>query len=353
MVDFFIKVQVCNICYNLNRSIITICVKKNIENKKMKRDIIKIDEDLCNGCGLCVPNCHEGALQVIDGKVRLISDLMCDGLGACTGHCPEGAITIETREAEPYNETGVMKQMINKGRNTVVAHLKHLKEHDESEYLKEGVRYLREHISDINFDLDGALAEVHTQEGILAASTAAPIIARQINNESHAHAGAHTQLHPHSHSPSGGCPGSRAMVIERQPGSYEQPEYSQSELRQWPIQMHLVNPNAPYFKNADILLAADCVAYSIGGFHSRFLKGRSLAIACPKLDHNTDIYIEKLKILVDDAKVNTITVMMMEVPCCGALLQMVRSAVKETSRKVPVKMMITGISGEILQEEWI
>ena len=110
----------------------------------MKRDILKIDEDLCNGCGQCVPNCHEGALQVIDGKVRLVSELMCDGLGACIGHCPEGAITIETREAEPYNEVIVMEQMKDKGKNTIIAHLKHLKDHGETGFLQDGVNYLKE-----------------------------------------------------------------------------------------------------------------------------------------------------------------------------------------------------------------
>ena len=241
----------------------------------MKRDILKIDEELCNGCGQCVPNCHEGALQIIDGKVRLVSELMCDGLGACIGHCPEGAITIETREAEPYNETLVME-------------------------LAQG------------------------------------------NFHQHDHAG-------------GGCPGSRTMVIEK-PGKMndnaplaDQP----SELRQWPVQMHLVNPNAPYFKGSDLLLAADCVAFSMGGFHSNHLKGKSLAIACPKLDQGTDSYVEKLTAMIDISKVNTITVMMMEVPCCGGLLQMVRTALANASRKVPVKKMIVGINGEVLQEEWV
>ena len=116
-----------------------ICTRKQINPQDMKRDILKIDEELCNGCGLCVPNCHEGALQVIDGKVRLVSELMCDGLGACIGHCPEGAITIEKREAEPYNETRVMEQMISKGKNTIIAHLKHMKDHGETGYLQEGV----------------------------------------------------------------------------------------------------------------------------------------------------------------------------------------------------------------------
>ena len=126
-----------------------------------------------------------------------------------------------------------------------------------------------------------------------------------------------------------------------------------SELRQWPVQMHLVNPNAPYFRGADLLLAADCVAFSMGNFHSKYLKGKSLAIACPKLDHSTDIYVEKLTSMIDDAKLNTITVMMMEVPCCGGLLQMVRSALLNAKRKIPVKKMIVGISGEVLQDEWV
>ena len=305
----------------------------------MKRDILKIDEDLCNGCGQCVPNCHEGALQVIDGKVRLISELMCDGLGACIGHCPEGAIAIETREAEPYNEVKVMEQMKDKGKNTVTAHLKHLKEHGETGFLQDGVTYLREHQGELNFDLREVMSEVHNH-GKAAGAASAPFFQDQVHD--HGHGG-------------GGCPGSRTMVIEKptpsasQNISTDQP----SELRQWPVQMHLVNPNAPYFRGADLLLAADCVAFSMGNFHSRYLRGSSLAIACPKLDHGTDIYVEKLTAMIDLAKVNTITVMMMEVPCCGGLLQMVRAASTKAARKVPVKQMIVGISGEVLKDEWI
>jgi NAD-dependent dihydropyrimidine dehydrogenase PreA subunit len=241
----------------------------------MKRDILKIDEELCNGCGQCVPNCHEGALQVIDGKVRLVSELMCDGLGACIGYCPEGAITIETRDAEPYIETPVMEQQ--------------------------------------------------------------------------------PQPQPQSHYEGGGCPGSRTMVIEKPSKLYDNISDANqpSELRQWPVQMHLVNPNAPYFRSADLLLAADCVAFSMGGFHSKYLKGKSLAIACPKLDQGTDSYIEKLTAMIDIAKVNTITVMMMEVPCCGGLLQMVKTALGTASRKVPIKKMIVGINGELLKEDWV
>jgi NAD-dependent dihydropyrimidine dehydrogenase PreA subunit len=297
----------------------------------MKRDILKIDEELCNGCGNCVPNCHEGALQIIDGKVRLVSELMCDGLGACIGHCPQGAISIESREAEPYNETKVMDQMKEKGKNTVVAHLKHLKDHGETELLREGVSYLKLNQDKLNFNLEDALSEVH-------------------NHGQHANLVVNSNAHQHH---SGGCPGSKERIIERNPHVDETVTEQASELRQWPVQMHLINPAASYFRGADLLLAADCVAYAAGGFHGKHLKGKSLAIACPKLDHGAEIYIEKLTSLIDNARVNTITVMMMEVPCCGGLLQMVRMAQSKASRKVPVKKIIIGINGEVLEEDWV
>jgi NAD-dependent dihydropyrimidine dehydrogenase PreA subunit len=309
----------------------------------MKRDIIKIDEELCNGCGLCVPNCHEGALRIIDGKVRMVSELMCDGLGACIGHCPEGAITIETREAEPYSEIRVMEQMKDKGKNTIIAHLKHLKDHGETGYLQEGLSYLKEHKSKLNFNLDEVITEVHNHGRVQERDA----------HDSHNHS--HSQPHSHSHSASGGCPGSKAMVINKPDSAVSQTEFQDqpSELRQWPVQMHLINPNAPYFRNSDMLLAADCAAFSMGNFHSKHLKGKSLAIACPKLDHGTDSYIEKLTALIDIANVNTITVMMMEVPCCGGLLQMVKAAQSKAGRKIPVKQMVIGLQGNVLSEEWV
>jgi NAD-dependent dihydropyrimidine dehydrogenase PreA subunit len=295
----------------------------------MERDILKIDEELCNGCGECVPNCHEGALQVIDGKVQLVSELMCDGLGACIGHCPTEAITIEKREAEPYNEIRVMEQMKEKGRNTVIAHLKHLKDHGETVFLKEGIAYLQLNRDKLKFNLEEVISEVHN----------------------HGKKPEPVTISHHSHG--GGCPGSRERVIEKKNEPLARAADQPSELRQWPVQMHLINPGASYFKDSDLLLAADCVAFSSGNFHSRFLKGKSLAIACPKLDHGSEIYIDKLVSLIDNAKINTISVVVMEVPCCGGLLQMVKSALSRTSRKVPVKRTIVGISGEILQEEWV
>jgi NAD-dependent dihydropyrimidine dehydrogenase PreA subunit len=309
----------------------------------MLRDILRIDEELCNGCALCVPNCNEGALQVIDGKVRLVSELMCDGLGACIGHCPEGAITIERREAEPYSEVRVMEQMKNKGKNTITAHLKHLKDHGETGFLQEGMHYLKEHRTELNFNLNEVIHEVHAHDKASVSAAVHTIPAGT----------AHNHEHVHNHG-GGGCPGSRTMVIEKPAaGGVFVSESAQSELRQWPVQMHLVNPNASYFRNADLLVAADCVAYSTGGFHSNYLKGKSLVIACPKLDHGTEIYVEKLVTLIDTAKVNTITVMIMEVPCCGGLLQMVKTASSKALRRVPVKSMILGINGEMQKEEWI
>jgi NAD-dependent dihydropyrimidine dehydrogenase PreA subunit len=308
----------------------------------MIRDILKIDEELCNGCSLCVPNCHEGALQVIDGKVRLVSELMCDGLGACIGHCPEGAITIEKRESEPYSETRVMEQMVNNGKNTIVAHLKHLKDHGETGFVQEGVGWLKAHRAELKFNLDEVISEVHNHGHKSDATIAAPAAVAAHQHHAHNHGG-------------GGCPGSRTMVIDKPENNNnsiitgDQP----SELRQWPVQMHLVNPNAPYFRGADLLLAADCVAFSMGNFHSSWLKGKSLAIACPKLDHGMEVYVEKLTAMVETAKLNTITVMIMEVPCCGGLLQMVRAALAKSSRKVPVKKILVGISGNIIEEEWV
>jgi MinD superfamily P-loop ATPase containing an inserted ferredoxin domain len=303
----------------------------------MKRAIIKIDDEKCNGCGACVPNCHEGALQIIDGKAVLISDLMCDGLGACLGHCPEGALEVIEREAEPYDEIKVMADMLPKGKNVVTAHLKHLKEHGEFTFLKQGVAYLKENGAKVNFDIQEVIDAVH-----------------------HSPAGAHAQ--PASPKPApvamaahhgGGCPGSQSKSFSQAAPVVSASQEIPSALTQWPVQMHLINPMASYFQGADLLVAADCVAFSLGNFHSKYLQGRKLAIACPKLDSNKDIYLEKMIRMIDDAKVNTITVMIMEVPCCGGLLNLVLNATESASRKVPVKAITVGVQGEILAEEWM
>jgi len=291
----------------------------------MKREIVKIDEELCNGCGDCIPNCHEGALQIIDDKAVLVSDLMCDGLGACLGHCPLDAISIEEREAEPYSEIKVLEEMVPKGKNVIIAHLKRLKEHGETDFLKEGVRYLAENQDNLGFSLKEVIAEVHNMK-----------------------------FEEPEEDCGGGCPGSKSVSFdEPDSGDSDQAVDIKSELRQWPIQMHLINPAAAYFNNSDFVLAADCVSFSFGNFHQEYLKGKTLGIACPKLDSNMEIYVNKLKMLINDAKINTLTVMIMEVPCCGGLIQMARQAMEESDRKVPVKAIVVGIRGDILSEEWI
>jgi NAD-dependent dihydropyrimidine dehydrogenase PreA subunit len=318
----------------------------------MKRDIIQIDEEKCTGCGECIPNCHEGALQMIDGKARLISDLMCDGLGACIGHCPEGAIEIIQREAQPYDEIAVIKEMVTKGKNTVIAHLSHLKDHHEFGFLKQGVRWMQENKDQIDFDVDEVTSIVHngTQERPKEAPSACGCGSHDEGHHDHHHA----QSEIHNIMTGGGCPGSAAKEINKpESASATNTGDAPSELRQWPVQMHLINPAASYFQNSDLLLAADCVAFSMGNFHNKALKGKSLAIACPKLDSNTEVYIEKLVSLIADAKINTITVMKMTVPCCGGILQMAQIALQRATRKVPIKSITVDINGDIAQEDWV
>lgn len=280
----------------------------------MKRSIIEIDEEKCTGCELCIPNCPEGAIQIIDGKARLISDLFCDGLGACLGHCPEGAISVVEREAEPYEEKTVMANIVKAGPNTIKAHLEHLKEHGQDEFLQQAIEYLEENGIDVPKD-----------------------------EEKKMEAKAHT-----------GCPGSQSRAFAREDSAADTLQGERpSQLTHWPVQMHLISPNAPQYQGADMLLAADCVAFSLGDFHKDYLKDKALAIACPKLDDGQEVYVEKLKALIDSAKINTLTVMIMQVPCCGGLLRLAQQAVADAERKIPVKVVVVGIQGEILKEEWV
>ncbi|KAF0159472.1 MAG: 4Fe-4S ferredoxin [Ignavibacteria bacterium] len=273
----------------------------------MLRKIIQIEEDKCDGCGACVPECHEGALQIIDGKARLISDLFCDGLGACLGHCPTGALTIVEREAEPYNERKVMDYIVKGGPNVIKAHLKHLRDHKEFEYLTQAIDYLNDN-------------------GI-----AIPVLEEVAKEESS----------------SCGCTGSQAQNFEV--NEIEEDGQRQSHLTQWPIQMHLVTPTAAYYRNSDLLLAADCCAFSYGDFHKDFMKGKSVAIACPKLDSNKQVYLDKLITMVNDANIKSLTVVIMQVPCCSGLAQLAKQAVESANREVPITVIVIGVQGEILQ----
>ena len=276
----------------------------------MKRKIITIDEEKCNGCGLCIPNCPEEAIQLIDGKARLVSDLFCDGLGACIGHCPEGAISIEEREATPYDEKKVMENIIKHGENTIKAHLLHLKEHDAHEYLRVALDFLKVRGIPVKIDDEH---EVYHHEGA--------------------------------------CPGSKTIDFTQSDELHL--NKGSSQLGHWPIQLHLMSPLATHYHGKDVIIVADCVAYAVGDFHERFLKGKALAIACPKLDNGRDIYIEKLQALIDQTNINTITVITMEVPCCSGLLILAKEALERAKRYVPIKHVEVSLKGEVLREEWI
>ena len=274
----------------------------------MKRKIIFIDEEKCDGCGNCVPECHEGALQIIDGKARLISDLFCDGLGACLGHCPTGALTIDEREAEPYDEKKVMVYIVGGGANVIKAHLKHLKDHKEFGFLTEAIDYLNDNKIPI------------------------PVLEEEVE------------------SPSCGCSGSHEQVINSTQENIDEPGKRSSHLKQWPIQMHLVSPQAAYYRNSDLLLAADCCGFAYPDFHKDFLIDKSIAIACPKLDSNKQVYLEKLVSMINDAKIKSLTVLIMEVPCCGGLVQLAKQALDFSERNLQLRAVVIGIKGKILKD---
>jgi NAD-dependent dihydropyrimidine dehydrogenase PreA subunit len=273
-----------------------------------KRKIVYINHDLCNGCGECIPNCQEGALQIIDGKARLISDFFCDGLGACLGHCPMGAISIEEREAENYDECKVMESIVKQGSNTIKAHLQHLQEHNESQLLAQAIAFLHDH----NLVVPD-----------LPASSSTAIL----------HA----------------CPGS--MIQSRQPSShsdmFQQSDYeTNSELSDWPIQLHLVPTNASFLKDSHLLIAASCTAFALGSFHKDLLRRKKLIIACPKLDDTTP-YLEKLVEIFKSNQLRSITVATMEVPCCIGLTHLVEEAIKLSGKNIPVINEIISIQGKI------
>jgi len=271
----------------------------------MERDVIRINEEKCNGCGSCVTGCPEGALQVIDGKARLISDLFCDGLGACIGDCPEGAIEVERREAEPYDEYKVMENIVKAGPNVTKAHLKHLHEHGQTKYLNEALDFLKEK----NIEIPD-----YEEEAPLAC----------------------------------GCPGSAMQVPEPKPASGESPQILSAELGNWPVQLQLLNPNAPYLKNADLLITADCVPFAYANFHQRFLKDKVLIILCPKLDKTIDEYVDKLSEIFTRQDIKSITIVHMEVPCCSGIEVIVKRALEKAQKNIIIKDYTISINGEII-----
>jgi len=249
-----------------------------------KRKIIEIDRAACDGCGLCTTACVEGALRIdADNKAVLVKEIYCDGLGACLDVCPTGALKIVERDSADYDAEATYRHvLLTRGRD--------------------------------------AAAVVH------GAKPAPRKPGLQLG---------------------GGCPGSRAIDLERPAeGGGEPAQAVRSELAQWPIQLRLVSPQAPYFRNADLLVAADCTAFALGGFHAELLKGRKLIIACPKLDDPTG-YVEKLTELFRRNDPKSLTVAIMTVPCCSGLCQMVDEAVERSGVRISVRKIVIGIDGRI------
>ncbi|HAX17664.1 MAG TPA: 4Fe-4S ferredoxin [Actinobacteria bacterium] len=300
----------------------------------VKRKVININEELCNGCGNCIPNCPEGALQIIDGKARLVSDLFCDGLGACIGECPAGAITTEEREALPYDEGKVMENIVKQGINVIKAHLRHLKSHNEKEYLQQALDYLKEKNIEIPDDFK--------EETIMKEET---------EKEDNTGCGA-----------SGVCPSSKVEDFtdkekshKVEPGIWkaplsENPEnkiIKKTQLNHWPIQIKLVPPNAPFLQNSSLLIAADCVPFTHPDFHEKFLKGKVLLIGCPKFD-DAQFYLQRISDIVSSNDIKSITVVYMEVPCCFGLISIAQEAIKRSGKIIPFVAVKISIRGEII-----
>lgn len=271
-----------------------------------RRKIIFIDEHKCNGCALCIPNCPEGAIQIIDQKARLISDLFCDGLGACLGHCPQGAITVEEREAVAYDEDKVMANIVKQGPLVIQAHLKHLQEHNELIYLKQARDFLKKNNINIIFD---------------------PLCNHDRNT--------------------GVCPGSRPVNLRtlQAAKSTDVGDQRESELSQWPVQLRLVPAHAPYFADAHLLIAADCVPFAYANFHRDLLKNKILLVGCPKLD-DISLYADKLKSIFTDNNIKSVTYAHMQVPCCFGLLSVIKEAISGAGKKIPFADITITIKGE-------
>lgn len=287
------------------------------------REIIVIDEGKCDGCGACALGCPEGALQVIEGKARLVGESLCDGLGACIGECPRGAIGIEKREARAYDEDAVMEGMAKLGPAVIAAHLEHLARHGQSGLEATALAWLAAHgQGDPRPATPTAAAAAPSQGSPCASPGSAP-------RRFAAHAAA---------------PRPSALPVQA-PGTE-----ASSALSSWPIQLRLVNPAAPQFEGSRLLVAADCCAFSLGSFHATLLEGRSLVIACPKLD-DREGYAEKLEALIGRAE--SVEVAIMEVPCCGGLLKLVADARDRAKKGMPITVSVVGIEGGVIGRKMI
>jgi Pyruvate/2-oxoacid:ferredoxin oxidoreductase delta subunit len=262
------------------------------------RKIIKIDEEKCNGCGLCIPNCAEGALAIVDGKAKIVKDIFCDGLGACLGHCPQGALEVIERDAADFDEVAAI------------------------EYVKSLGGELKPHVQAPTGGCPGSAV-------------------KQFNK---AAAPAHIP-------PVGGCPGSKMKKITRTNTNDVEGRVT-SKLSQWPVQLKLVPVNAPYFKGADLLITADCVPFAYANYHNDFLKDKAVVIGCPKLD-DAAFYAEKLSEIIKENNLESITVLKMEVPCCGGMAFAAKSARDKAGSDVPVKVITISLEGEVIKREYL
>ncbi|MCK4819516.1 4Fe-4S binding protein [bacterium] len=280
-----------------------------------KRKMIKIDEELCTGCGECIPNCPEGALQIIDGKARIISDLFCDGLGACIGHCPEGAISIEEREAEPYDERKVMENVIKQGPNVIKAHLEHLKGHNQDAYLREAIEFLKEKKMEVPID-EEPVHEMHNEPPLPCGCPSSVVQDFRVKQE---------------------CASEEIKPVAR----------VESQLRQWPVLIMLVPPNAPYLEDADLVIAADCVPFAYANFHEDFLKDRILLVGCPKFD-DVEYFKRKFTDIFEVNSIRSVTYVHMEVPCCSGMINIINSAIEASGKAIPFDEVTISVKGEIM-----
>lgn len=297
----------------------------------MIRRIIQIDQKKCNGCGLCANACHEGAIGIVDGKAVLLRDDYCDGFGDCLPSCPMQAIQFVEREAAAYDEAAVAANMQARKQNSAAREASH------------------------SFSSNAA----SSANGIQAASSPQEISSPSEVQTASSHGAATPSSKPENlqaHSPAfpaGGCPGSRARQINHRADSANEATTNlrftlPSQLRQWPVQIKLVPIKAPYFEGANLLIAADCTAYAYGNFHQDFIRNHVTLIGCPKLDSMD--YSEKLTRILADNNIKSVTIVRMEVPCCGGIQHMAETALKNSGKFIPWQVVTIGIDGTILDQ---
>ncbi|MCJ7499266.1 4Fe-4S binding protein [bacterium] len=282
------------------------------------RTMVQIDEDKCDGCGLCVPDCAEGALQIVDGKAKLVSDIYCDGLGACLGSCPQDAITMVDRDADEYDEGAVNERLKDLGKDP----LPH--GHNDAGAGTQDCAASDDKVEDLACGCSGTLSQSFDR----SETAAVPLTPKM-----------------------GGCPGSRSQSFDAPKASppADQAGPVASRLGNWPVQIMLVPPKAPYLDGADLLLAADCAPFAYGDFHRRFMEGKTLLVGCPKLD-DTQVYVEKLSHMFRENNINSISVVYMEVPCCTGLVQLTQEALRQSGANIPTTLYRVGIKGDFVEE---